>query len=145
MERPTPLEQLKQLLEYGKFLDRIYPAGPPNDTEQLKQLMDYTKFHIGLYTTLCTILIGILGLEAFKRGAYPLRWYFFATLICFVLAGFFGGLIGANLPHFARFKDFERAKIGPYCLRCLSVNLCIRLEHRPGPGNLHRTIGGVSA
>ena len=36
-------------------------------TEQLKLLMDYTIFHIGLYATLCTLLIAILGVGPWKE------------------------------------------------------------------------------
>jgi hypothetical protein len=37
--------------------------------DQLKALMDYTKFHIGMYTTLCTLLVAIIGLNGLNRKA----------------------------------------------------------------------------
>jgi hypothetical protein len=51
------------------------------DREQLKALMEYTKFHIGLYTTLCTLLVGVMGLEGLKGHVTPMLPYFIWTLI----------------------------------------------------------------
>jgi hypothetical protein len=45
--------------------------------ERLKALMEYTKFHIGLYTTLCTLLVGVMGLGGPKGHVTPMLPYFF--------------------------------------------------------------------
>jgi len=44
-------------------------------TEQLKLLMDYTIFHIGLYATLCTLLIAILGVGPWKEHSAHMSYY----------------------------------------------------------------------
>ena len=44
-------------------------------TEQLKLLMDYTIFHIGLYATLCTLLIAILGVGPWKEHSAQMPHY----------------------------------------------------------------------
>ena len=65
--------------------------------DQLKQLMEYTKFHIGVYTTLCTIFVSVIGLDIFKPHTASLRPYLLITLVCFVLASIFGDLVGRYL------------------------------------------------
>jgi hypothetical protein len=97
--------------------------------DQLKMLMDYTKFHIGMYTTLCTILVGFLGLYR-EAGAWTvMRPYLFATLLCFVAAGMFGGIVAANLPHCETFEEFERKRLGPFGWPLIPSSTCISLEH----------------
>jgi hypothetical protein len=87
--------------------------------DQQKALMDYTKFHIGLYTTLCTLLVGVMGLEGLKGHATPMLPYFFWTLISFAIAGAFGGLIGSSLPNYKSWSDFRGAKLAPWFLPAL--------------------------
>jgi hypothetical protein len=100
--------------------------------EQLKALMGYTTFHIGLYTTLCTLLVSTIGLSAFGEQAdkakssdgvpritaiprmEPLIPCLLLTLICFAVAGIFGGLVGSSLPAFKTWSDFEAAWLGPW-------------------------------
>jgi hypothetical protein len=84
--------------------------------EQLKVLMDYTKFHIGLYTTLCTILVGVMGLDGLRGRVAPMLPYFLAALICFAIAGVFDGLIGSSLPYYRTWDGFIAAKLGPWFL-----------------------------
>jgi hypothetical protein len=81
--------------------------------EQQKALMDYTKFHIGLYTTLCTLLVGIIGLNAFSGHPRALIPYLLVTLICFAIAGAFGGLVGSSLPNYKTWAEFRAARLGP--------------------------------
>jgi hypothetical protein len=97
--------------------------------DQLKQLMDYTKFHIGMYTTLCTVLIAILGLDMVKPSAVDLHPYLFGTLLCFAVAGMFGGLVGSSLPYFKTFEEFSQAKLGPWKLKLIPALVCTHLEH----------------
>jgi hypothetical protein len=82
--------------------------------ERLKALMEYTKFHIGLYTTLCTLLVGVMGLEGLKGHVTPMLPYFFWTLIFFAIAGMFGGLVGSSLPEYKTWEDFTEARLGPW-------------------------------
>jgi hypothetical protein len=76
--------------------------------------MDYTIFHIGLYATLCTLLAAILGLERWKEQIEDMSPYLITTLVCFVIAGAFGGLIGSNLPSYATWETFQNARLGPW-------------------------------
>jgi hypothetical protein len=85
----------------------------PQPDERLKQLMEYTKFHIGMYTTLCTLLIGILGLKMFETAVDRTRCVLFAVLICFVLAGMFGGLVGSSIPFHTSFQRFRTTPTTP--------------------------------
>jgi hypothetical protein len=97
--------------------------------DQLKQLMDYTKFHIGMYVTLSTLLVGLLGVSSLAASVPALKGYLFATLTLFLLAGMFGGLVGSSLPHYKTFAEFETARLGPWGLALLPAQCCIRLEH----------------
>jgi hypothetical protein len=83
---------------------------------QLKLLMDYTIFHIGLCSTLITLLIAILGITALQEHSKRYRRYLLATLICFVIAGAFGGIIGSSLPYYATWDKFLDANLGPWFL-----------------------------
>jgi hypothetical protein len=85
-------------------------------SDQLKLLMDYTKFHIGLYATLCTLLIAILGLDPWKQNSAHMSHFLLTTLVCFVIAGAFGGLIGSSLPDYTTWTDFQSARLGPWFL-----------------------------
>jgi hypothetical protein len=84
--------------------------------DQLKALMDYTKFHIGLYTTLCTLLIAVMGLDRLKGQGQHLFRYLLVCLICFAIAGMFGGLVGSSLPRFKTWTDYSKTKLGPWFL-----------------------------
>lgn len=81
--------------------------------DQPKALMDYTKFHIGLYTTLCTLLVAIIGLNTHAVVLFP---FLLATLICFAIAGAFGGLVGSSLPNYMTWSAFETANLGLWFL-----------------------------
>jgi hypothetical protein len=103
---------------------------PPGGTmEQLKQLMDYTKFHIGMYITLSTALVAVLGMDAFKSSVSGIESYLFLTLICFLLAGMFGGLVGSSIPYYQDFDSFSKARLGPFRKRWIPAKLCTHLEH----------------
>ena len=84
--------------------------------DRLKALMDYTKFHIGLYTTLCTLLVAVMGLEALRGHSNAMLPYLLWTLICFAIAGAFGGLVGSSLPQYSTWKEFTDTKLGPWFL-----------------------------
>jgi hypothetical protein len=52
-------------------------SSPPRNLEQVKLLFDYTKFHIGLYTTLATLLVAVAGsgfAESWKVEAHLVAW-----------------------------------------------------------------------
>ena len=97
--------------------------------DQLGMLMDYTKFHIGMYTTLCTLLVGFLGLYSEGHTIERMRGFLFATLFCFVIAGLCGGIVAANLPHSTSMAEFEKSLLGPVGLRWFRSTTWMTLEH----------------
>jgi hypothetical protein len=98
--------------------------------DQLKSLMDYTKFHIGLYTTLCTILIAVIGLNGLREQVPRMLPYFFLSLICFAIAGMFGGLVGSSLPRFTSWAEYQQSKLGPWFLpRIIPAPAVASAEH----------------
>ncbi len=97
---------------------------------QLKLLMDYTLFHIKAYIALGTLLVALLGLDGFKQHATAMRPYLVVTLVCFMIAGLFGGIVASSLPHYRQFSDFESAKLGPWFWpKALRSKCCTALEH----------------
>lgn len=82
--------------------------------QQLNLLMTYTTFHIGLYVSLVTALLSFLtfGPKSIRRDLYP---YMVATLVCFVAAGAFGGLIASSIPRHTTYASFKE-ELTPYVL-----------------------------
>src|SRR5438067_2237476 len=66
--------------------------------EQVKLLFDYTKFHIGLYTTLASVLVAALG-ASFAKEWQIHRELVAAAIVLIALAGLFGGVIASSLPY----------------------------------------------
>ena len=96
--------------------------------ERLKLLHDYTKFHIGLYATLITALIALMGFgsEALRPELhFPLK---FATVL-FVFAGGCGGIVAASSVKFDSITTFRNTRIGPLGLRLLPGKAWATLEH----------------
>ncbi len=91
-------------------------AASDTEHEQLKLLFDYTKFHIGLYTTLVTLLIAFIKLGPGEPDLLQ-QISIALTVLLFVLAGACGGVVASNIPHYRRFSDFMAAPIGPRWLR----------------------------
>jgi hypothetical protein len=80
--------------------------------QQLDLLMTYTTFHIGLYVSLVTALLSFLTFspKSIRRDLYP---YMVSTLVCFVMAGIFGGIIASSIPRFKKYDAFRNADLGP--------------------------------
>ena len=94
---------------------------PKNDFEKVKLLFDYTKYHIGIYTTLGTILVGALGLHdnITLKFCGLLLW----LSIAFIgVAGLAGGIIASTLPESDSLTDFFRQKTGPWGRPLLSLS-----------------------
>jgi hypothetical protein len=99
------------------FIVNYRPTQPqrivvPSNTEQVKLLFDYTKFHIGLYSTLATVVISILVSQ--RTAKWPI-WPESLTLavLCLVSAGLAGGVIASSLPHLFGCYDVKNVLIGP--------------------------------
>jgi len=96
--------------------------------ERLKQLMDYTKFHIGMYTSLATLLIGVLTVDKdFVRPGFAV--WLLAALIFLVVAGMAGGMVGSSIPEYTRYADFVNAALGPWGNEWWKAPTWIHLEH----------------
>src|SRR4051812_25885225 len=95
--------------------------------EQLKLLMQYTIFHIGIYMSLSTGLVALLGLFPNQSGV--MKPYLLATLGCFVVAGALGGMIAAHIPYSQEFDAFNKSKVGFFGMRIMPAWLAMSLEH----------------
>ena len=107
------------------------PAKDPKlEIEQLKLLFDYTKFHIGLYTTLATLVLTALGLKN-KAGwdVAFIPWLMWISVLTLGVAGFAGGVIAGTIPQREGFSDFWDNETGPYRLKMLSGQAWTYVEH----------------
>jgi hypothetical protein len=84
------------------------------ENTQMKMMMDYTIFHIGVYITLSTLLVTLIGLKAFEEKLSALRPFLGWTLVFFVVAGMCGGIVAGSLPYYESFDAFSKADIGPF-------------------------------
>jgi hypothetical protein len=97
---------------------------------QLKLMMDYTLFHIGVYITLSTLLVSLMGLKAAEEKIAVLRPFLTWTLVFFVLAGMCGGVIAGSLPFYESFKHFSNTNIGPFfAVHMLPSRVWMTAEH----------------
>jgi hypothetical protein len=114
-------------------LRQAVPAAPnPLEIQmddQLKQLMDYTKFHIGMYTTLIALVVALLGLSSFSSYVADYKWWLFGTLVTFIAASAFGGLVASNIPFYNRITQFHAALIGPYRSEWITGKNAAHAEH----------------
>lgn len=101
--------------------------------DQLKNLFDYTKFHIGMYTTLLAGIVGVFATDSLKRDAYPKMIPFLeGSVVLFLLAGMFGGLVASSIPYFKTFDAFCQAKLAPWSTshnKGIPSIICMHLEH----------------
>src|SRR5262245_29005751 len=87
---------------------------PKLEHERLKLLFDYTKFHIGLYSTLATLVLVALGL---KNKGWDLDFVpalLWVSVFSMGLAGLAGGIIAGSVPQRAGFSEFWTTRTGPY-------------------------------
>jgi hypothetical protein len=78
--------------------------------DRVKTLFDYTKFHIGLYLTIGTLLVGVVGTKAPIAFRHWLLW----LAVFFIgLAGFAGGMIASTLPYCKSLSTFETLPSDP--------------------------------
>jgi hypothetical protein len=86
---------------------------PGANYDKVKLLFDYTKFHIGLYTTLGTLFVGVL---TFSQAHLPTcsRVLLWLGVICVGVAGLAGGVIASTLPHMDSIQMFWTKRLGPF-------------------------------
>ncbi len=95
--------------------------------DRVKTLFDYTKFHIGLYLTIGTLLVGVVGTKAPIAFRHWLLW----LAVFFIgLAGFAGGMIASTLPYCKSLATFETLPIGPGDRKWLPGKSWATFEHR---------------
>ena len=98
--------------------------------DQLQQLFDYTIFHIGLYTTLITVIIAVFANDSLNKIYYSnYLSYIKVVLLLFLIAGAAGGLVASSIPFFKDFSTFSQAWIGPWGLEVIPSILCTHIEH----------------
>jgi hypothetical protein len=97
--------------------------------DQLKQLYDYTKFHIGMYTTLVTVIIAVFANDTLKQAYSHFVPFMVITLLFFIIAGLFGGLVASSVPFYATFYEFTKSRLGPWDSKLFPALICIHLEH----------------
>jgi membrane-associated protease RseP (regulator of RpoE activity) len=133
MQRPKPGDGLDvpvdTLRRWQIGLRQAIAQSPnANSFERIQMLFDYTKFHIGLYTTLASAAVALIGTPLGTTLDADSRWVWAA--IAFIgLAGFAGGVIASSLPQFNRIEQFYRARLGPFRLHVMSGELWTYFEH----------------
>jgi hypothetical protein len=93
--------------------------------DRVKLLFDYTKWHIGIYTTLGTLIVTVLGWGRLTLYA-PLLWL---SLLFVGLAGLSGGIIASTLPECGTLEEFFRSPTGFWGIPLLSGRTWTRIEH----------------
>ena len=99
--------------------------------EQLKHLFDYTKFHIGMYTTLVAGIIGVFSNDLLKKPYVEFLPFITASVVLFLFAGMFGGLVASSIPYHKTFDEFMSSNLGPWGGGKFRINArtCTHLEH----------------
>ncbi|MBT3367671.1 MAG: hypothetical protein HN472_09570 [Nitrospina sp.] len=103
---------------------------PKKEFERLRLLFDYTKFHIGMYTTIIGISIGVIKIGP---GNIEINISIFvAAIILFLIAGLAGGVIASSTPEYTSYTEFLKAEIFPGKRGWLkfTAKSWIRKEHR---------------
>jgi len=93
----------------------------------LKGLFDYTKFHIGLYTGLISLSVGLA--KFIDRSGQEHLYWLRVTLGLLVLAGMCGGIVGSNAYEHETLKGFEDVKIGLFGWKPLKGKTWAHWEH----------------
>ena len=113
--------------------DQYTPKATLDDEERFKTLFDYTKFHIGLYTTLISLVFVLMSVDAFESCAVTLIRYPLAVgIFSIAAAGACGGMIATHIPirHEQTFAGFLfKEKVGWRGKKSFSVKQVIHAEH----------------
>lgn len=99
--------------------------------DQLKHLYDYTKFHIGMYTTLMAVIVGVFANDSFHEQYIEFLPFVKITLLFYFMAGACGGLIASSIPYHKSFHIFMRMTLKPWNCKLLRINAkrCTHWEH----------------
>lgn len=99
--------------------------------EQLKHLFEYTKFHIGMYTTLVAAIVGVFANDNWKTAYEQYFPFMLTSVVSFLFAGAFGGLIASSIPYYRTFEEFMTCKLGPGSGKLIGIRAktCTHVEH----------------
>jgi len=89
--------------------------------DQLKQLLEYTRFHLGMYTTLATVIIAAYFHKNIPTDHAAMLPWLKASLVCF--------LVASSIPDYRSFRRFSRARLGPWHLKLIPARVCSHIEH----------------
>ena len=105
------------------------------DADRLKLLMDYTKFHIGMYTTIITVLLGLIVIgvdQSTVKIPVEFRQPMFVISLFFSVAGGFAGMVAAPIPnHSGTFDEYwdGPSRIFGCSASKVPVRIAARCEH----------------
>ena len=101
--------------------------------KSLDRLFDYTKFHIGLYLTLTASYVAVASIKGqdSKLMLELAPTWFWAAVLCFMLAGLAGGVIASSVTQTAARStaSFLTEEIGPWSLKLLQARTWTWIEH----------------
>ncbi len=105
------------------------PSNAKEEYEKVKVLFDYTKFHIGLYTSLGTIIVTAVNAKLLIN-----YWGFLLLpgIISIGLAGLAGGIVAATLPECEKLggpSGFFESPTGFFGWKPLRGRTWTRFEH----------------
>ena len=103
------------------------------DLEKIKMIYDYAKFHLGLYTGVVAVSIGIgeIGGAEFIANIFLLKLLAILGVACVVLAGVCGAMVAVNTPEYLdlKFDDFKRRRLTAWIIS-MRVEQWLFWEHR---------------
>jgi hypothetical protein len=99
-----------------------------DDYERVKLLFEYTKFHIGVYLTLASILVGILGLKQ-DFGFVVIPQLLVISIILIMIAGAAGGTIVSRLTKVKTYDEFYNEMTGPVRAKWFRGEIWTYIEH----------------
>jgi hypothetical protein len=90
--------------------------GPIEEDKRLARLYDYTKFHIGIYLTIGSAMVALLGSKEPAAWVSLLvdRRFILASLFFITIAGISGGVIASTCVICHSFEEFWEQKQGPF-------------------------------
>jgi hypothetical protein len=106
------------------------PTPPDMEFEKLKLLFDYTKFHIGVYITLGTALVAVLGAATKLDSVIVVHRPWLTAATAFIAtAGVAGGVLVSSMCDADGITTFWKTKLGPWSLEIMQARYWAYLEH----------------
>jgi len=96
--------------------------------DRLELLFDYTKFHIGLYATLASAVVALIGTKWGESLLLPPFWLW-VSVLSIALAGMAGGVVASSCPSFSSAKELYSTDLGPFRAKVMSGEWWTYAEH----------------